>query len=41
MALSKQQHNEIKNFLISKIRDKLKEYNPETSSISFPFIRKR
>ncbi len=37
MALSKQQHNEIKAFLVSKIREKLAEYNPETSSMPFHF----
>lgn len=37
MALSKQQHNEIKHFLILKIREKLTEYNPETSSMPFHF----
>jgi hypothetical protein len=37
MALSKQQHNEIKNFLILKIREKLTKYNPETSSMPFHF----
>jgi len=37
MALSKQQHNEIKHFLILKIREKLFEYNPETSSMPFHF----
>lgn len=37
MALSKQQYSEIKTFLISKIREKLAEYNPETSSMPFHF----
>jgi len=37
MALSKQQHNEIKVYLISKIREKLAEYNPETTSMPFHF----
>lgn len=37
MALSKQQHEEIKHFLISKIREKLAEYNPETNSMPFHF----
>jgi len=37
MTLSKQQYNEIKHFLISKIKEKLAEYNPETSSMPFHF----
>jgi len=37
MALSKQQHNKIKVYLISKIREKLAEYNPETTSMPFHF----
>lgn len=37
MALSKQQYSKIKAFLISKIRDKLAEYNPETNSMPFHF----
>ena len=37
MALSKQQHNKIKNYLIAKIRQKLNAYNPETSFMPFHF----
>lgn len=37
MALLEQQHSEIKNFLISKIREKLTEYDPETTSMPFHF----
>lgn len=37
MALSKEQYNEIKTYLVSKIREKLSGYNPETSSMPFHF----
>lgn len=37
MALSKQQHNEIKTYLIAKIREKLIGYNPETTSMPFHY----
>ncbi len=37
MALSKHQRKEIKNFLIQKIRWKLDNYKPETSSIPFHY----
>jgi len=37
MALSRQQHNEIKSYLISKIKEKLAKYDPETSSMPFHF----
>lgn len=37
MALTRQQHNEIKNYLISKIRKKLETYNPETNSMPFHY----
>jgi hypothetical protein len=37
MALSRQQQDQIKSFLVSKIREKLLEYNPETSSMPFHF----
>lgn len=37
MALSKQQHHKIKNYLISKIREKLSTYDPETQSMPFHF----
>ncbi|GAI55274.1 unnamed protein product [marine sediment metagenome] len=37
MALSQQQHNKIKNYLIAKIREKLNTYDPETSSMPFHF----
>jgi len=37
MALNKQQHKEIKKYLISKIRQKLSTYNPETNSMPFHY----
>jgi len=37
MALSKKQHQNIKDYLISKIREKLSDYNPETTSMPFHF----
>ncbi|PJE72762.1 MAG: TdeIII family type II restriction endonuclease [Candidatus Tagabacteria bacterium CG10_big_fil_rev_8_21_14_0_10_40_13] len=37
MALSKQQHDKIKNYLIAKIREKLSTYSPETQSMPFHF----
>ncbi len=37
MALTKEQHNEIKQYLISKIRQKLATYNPETNSMPFHY----
>jgi len=37
MALLKQQYNEIKIYLTSKIREKLLGYNPETTSMPFHF----
>lgn len=37
MALDKTQHHNIKTYLISKIREKLAGYNPETSSMPFHF----
>jgi len=37
MALSMEQKKEIKTYLISKIREKLAKYNPETSSMPFHF----
>lgn len=37
MALSKQQHDKIKNYLIAKIREKLSTYKPETQSMPFHF----
>jgi len=37
MSLTKQQHNEIKQYLITKIRQKLASYNPETSSMPFHY----
>jgi len=37
MALSKQQHDRIKNYLITKIREKLSTYSPETQSMPFHF----
>lgn len=37
MALTKQQHNEIKQYLITKIKQKLETYNPETSSMPFHY----
>lgn len=37
MALSKKQQEDIKTFLVFKIREKLSEYNPETSFMPFHF----
>lgn len=37
MALTKEQHNEIKQYLITKIRQKLTSYNPETNSMPFHY----
>ena len=37
MALSKEQKQEIKTYLISKIRAKLAGYDPETNSMPFHF----
>ena len=37
MALNKNQHKEIKEYLISKIREKLGNYNPETEAMPFHF----
>jgi len=37
MALNKKQHQDIKAYLISKIRAKLSDYNPETTSMPFHF----
>jgi len=37
MALSKQQKEEIKKYLITKIKEKLAEYSPETTSMPFHF----
>ena len=37
MALNDKQHSEIKQYLISKIRQKLSTYNPETSSMPFHY----
>jgi len=37
MALSKEQKIQIKDYLTLKIRDKLQNYNPETSSMPFHF----
>jgi len=37
MALSKQQQDKIKFYLISKIKQKLSDYNPETRSMPFHF----
>jgi type II restriction enzyme len=37
MALNKKQHNEIKQYLIQKIRQKLEAYNPETNSMPFHY----
>lgn len=37
MALTKKQHNEIKQYLITKIRQKLTTYNPETNSMPFHY----
>ncbi len=37
MALTKEQHNEIKQYLITKIRQKLASYNPETNSMPFHY----
>ncbi len=37
MSLSQQQKKEIKTFLVLKIREKLSEYDPETSSMPFHF----
>ena len=37
MALLKQQQDKIKSYLISKIREKLADYNPETRSMPFHF----
>ena len=37
MALSKEQHEKIKEYLILKIREKLSKYDPETNSMPFHF----
>ncbi|MBD3341672.1 MAG: TdeIII family type II restriction endonuclease [Candidatus Lokiarchaeota archaeon] len=37
MALNKQQHQEIKEYLIQKIRQKLETYNSETNSMPFHY----
>lgn len=37
MALSNEQKNQIKDYLVLKIREKLQNYNPETSSMPFHF----
>lgn len=37
MALNKKQHQEIKEYLIQKIRQKLETYNPETNSMPFHY----
>lgn len=37
MSLNKTQHNDIKTYLLSKIREKLANYDPETSSMPFHF----
>lgn len=37
MALTQQQQKEIKTYLVSKIREKLVGYNPETNSMPFHF----
>lgn len=37
MALTKQQHTDIKTYLIAKIREKLIKYNPETNSMPFHY----
>ena len=37
MALTKEQHNEIKQYLITKIKQKLANYNPETNSMPFHY----
>lgn len=37
MALNKKQHEEIKQYLIQKIRQKLETYNPETNSMPFHY----
>ena len=37
MALNKKQHNEIKQYLVQKIRQKLEIYDPETNSMPFHY----
>lgn len=37
MSLTTKQHNEIKTYLLGKIRDKLANYNPETESMPFHY----
>lgn len=37
MAINKQQSEEIKKYLVDKIRQKLESYNPETNSMPFHF----
>ncbi|GAB4174858.1 MAG: TdeIII family type II restriction endonuclease [Calditrichia bacterium] len=37
MALTEEQHNEIKQYLITKIRQKLTSYDPETNSMPFHY----
>ena len=37
MAISTEQSNEIKHYLLQKIRQKLKRYNPETNSMPFHY----
>jgi len=37
MALTRKQYNEIKQYLIAKIRHKLTNYNPETNSMPFHY----
>lgn len=37
MSLTTKQHNEIKTYLVGKIREKLANYNPETDSMPFHY----